>query len=143
MNTNAEILKSRTVVEPVIKQTEEPDDDGEYPLYDSYVKKNIVTKPFKDTSILEVDVMGKSPEQAQQIGYELAMSWTKGKHQFVVATHIDHAHIHTHIQKTLFESFKFKNTQVFVSTHSTQLSSVSKISSMNILSRKDAKFSTS
>ena len=49
------------------------------------------------------------------------------------------AHIHTHIQKTLFESFKFKNTQVFVSTHSTQLSSVSKISSMNILSRKDAK----
>ena len=38
-----------------------------------------------------------TPEQAQQIGYELAMSWTKGKHQFVVATHIDHAHIHTHI----------------------------------------------
>ena len=38
-----------------------------------------------------------TPEQAQQIGYALAMSWTKGKHQFVVATHIDHAHIHTHI----------------------------------------------
>lgn len=38
-----------------------------------------------------------TPEQAQQIGYELAMNWTKGKHQFVVATHIDHAHIHTHI----------------------------------------------
>lgn len=38
-----------------------------------------------------------TPEQAQQIGYELAMTWTKGKHQFVVATHIDHAHIHTHI----------------------------------------------
>lgn len=38
-----------------------------------------------------------TPEQAHQIGYELAMSWTKGKHQFVVATHIDHAHIHTHI----------------------------------------------
>ena len=38
-----------------------------------------------------------TPEQAQQIGYELAMTWTKGKHQFIVATHIDHAHIHTHI----------------------------------------------
>lgn len=38
-----------------------------------------------------------TPEKAQQIGYELAMSWTKGKHQFIVATHIDHAHIHTHI----------------------------------------------
>ncbi|MGY3915099.1 ATP-dependent nuclease [Aeromonas australiensis] len=49
------------------------------------------------------------------------------------------AHIHTHIQKTLFENFNFKNTQVFVSTHSTQISSVSNISSMSILSRKDAK----
>lgn len=49
------------------------------------------------------------------------------------------AHIHNHIQKTLFENFNFKNTQVFVSTHSTQLSSVSNISSMNILSRKDVR----
>lgn len=46
------------------------------------------------------------------------------------------AHIHNHIQKTLFDNFNFKNTQVFVSTHSTQISSVSKISSMNILSRQ-------
>lgn len=37
------------------------------------------------------------------------------------------AHIHNHIQKTLFDNFNFKNTQVFVSTHSTQISSVSKI----------------
>lgn len=49
------------------------------------------------------------------------------------------AHIHTHIQRTLFEHFNFQNTQVFVSTHSTQISSASKISSMNILSRKDYK----
>jgi predicted ATP-dependent endonuclease of OLD family len=49
------------------------------------------------------------------------------------------AHIHNHIQKTLFENFNFKNTQVFVSTHSTQISSASKISSMNILSRKEVK----
>ena len=46
------------------------------------------------------------------------------------------AHIHNHIQKTLFDNFNFKNTQVFVSTHSTQISSASKISAMNILSRK-------
>ena len=49
------------------------------------------------------------------------------------------AHIHNHIQKALFENFNFKNTQVFISTHSTQISSVSNISSMNILSRKDVK----
>jgi putative ATP-dependent endonuclease of the OLD family len=45
------------------------------------------------------------------------------------------AHIHTHIQKTLFNKLNANNTQVFVSTHSTHISSVSQISSMNILSR--------
>lgn len=46
------------------------------------------------------------------------------------------AHIHTHIQKTLFSSLKKKSsTQVIISTHSTHISSVSKISSVNILSR--------
>lgn len=66
MMTDAEILKSRNVVLPVIEKTEERDDDGELPDYESYVKKHIVTKPYKDTEILEVDVTGKSPEQAQK-----------------------------------------------------------------------------
>ena len=39
-----------------------------------------------------------SPEEANRIGYELAMKYTKGQHQFVVATHVDKAHIHTHIE---------------------------------------------
>lgn len=39
-----------------------------------------------------------SPELANQIGYELAMAFTKGKHQFVVSTHIDKKHIHNHIE---------------------------------------------
>ena len=52
------------------------------------------------------------PEDANKIGYELAMSFTKGRHAFVVATHIDKAHIHNHI---IFNSTsidcerKFKN----------------------------------
>jgi putative ATP-dependent endonuclease of the OLD family len=45
------------------------------------------------------------------------------------------AHVHTHIQKTLFNSLKENKTQVIISTHSTQISSVSKISRVNILSR--------
>ncbi|WP_159477979.1 ATP-dependent endonuclease [Dyadobacter sp. 3J3] len=45
------------------------------------------------------------------------------------------AHIHTHIQKTLFESLRENKTQVIISTHSTHISSVSKISSVNILAR--------
>lgn len=65
MNTHAEILKSRHVVIPVIQQTEE-EKDGKYPRYEDYVKSHIITKPYKDTEILEVDVTGKTPEQAQE-----------------------------------------------------------------------------
>ena len=39
-----------------------------------------------------------SPEEANRIGYELAMKFTGGQHQFVVSTHVDKAHIHTHIE---------------------------------------------
>jgi len=53
-----------------------------------------------------------TPEKAQQIGYELAMRFTKGKHQFIVATHVDKQHIHTHIlfnSTTMDGSRKFRN----------------------------------
>lgn len=49
------------------------------------------------------------------------------------------AHIHTHIKKTLFSNVSHINTQVFISTHSSQISSVSKISAVNVLSRKQSK----
>lgn len=45
------------------------------------------------------------------------------------------AHIHTHIQKTLFNNLKENKTQVIISTHSTHISSVCKISRLNVLSR--------
>ena len=51
-----------------------------------------------------------TPEKAQEIGYELAMSFTKGKYQFVVSTHTDHAHIHNHI---IFNSTSIDHTQKF------------------------------
>lgn len=46
------------------------------------------------------------------------------------------AHIHTHIQKTLFENQPTQRTQVILSTHSTQISSAAKIGSMNVLARR-------
>ncbi len=36
-------------------------------------------------------------EEANQIGYELGLAFTKGKHSFIVATHTDKSHIHSHI----------------------------------------------
>ena len=53
-----------------------------------------------------------TPEEANQVGYELAMRFTKGRHVFIVATHTDKAHIHNHIifnSTTLDCERKFKN----------------------------------
>ena len=51
-------------------------------------------------------------EEANQIGYETAMRWTKGKYQFFVCTHTDKSHLHNHIyfNSTAFDrSRKFHN----------------------------------
>jgi putative ATP-dependent endonuclease of OLD family len=45
------------------------------------------------------------------------------------------AHIHTHIQKTLFENLKYNDTQIIYSTHSPQISEVSNVVNMNILAK--------
>jgi len=53
-----------------------------------------------------------TPEEANKVGYETAMRWTKGKHAFIIATHIDKAHIHNHIiynSTTVDGSRKFDN----------------------------------
>ena len=39
-----------------------------------------------------------TPEDATELGYQLAMEFTEGQHQFVVATHTDRHHIHCHIE---------------------------------------------
>ncbi len=51
-----------------------------------------------------------TPELANKIGYELGMSFTKGNHAFIVATHIDKAHIHNHI---IFNSTTLDCTKKF------------------------------
>lgn len=38
-----------------------------------------------------------TPEEANKVGYETAMRFTKGNHAFVVATHTDREHIHNHV----------------------------------------------
>lgn len=53
-----------------------------------------------------------TPEEANQIGRELAMKLTKGKNAFIVCTHIDKHHIHNHIIVSSVDldcSRKFRN----------------------------------
>ncbi len=49
------------------------------------------------------------------------------------------AHIHTHIQKTLFDRLSYPDTQVIYSTHSTQISEVSNVENVNILGRNGSR----
>ncbi|MCD8367975.1 MAG: relaxase/mobilization nuclease domain-containing protein [Clostridiales bacterium] len=51
-----------------------------------------------------------TPEKANQIGYDLAMSLTKGNHAFIVCTHVDKQHIHSHI---IFNSTSLDCTRKF------------------------------
>ena len=53
-----------------------------------------------------------TPEEANRLGRELALRFTKGKFAFIVATHTDRAHIHNHIvfnSTSLDGTRKFKN----------------------------------
>ena len=53
-----------------------------------------------------------TPEEANQIGYDFASRFLKGKHAFFVCTHTDKTHIHNHIYWnaiTLDNKRKFRN----------------------------------
>lgn len=45
------------------------------------------------------------------------------------------AHIHTHIQKSLFDKLNYPNTQIIYSTHSSHISEVSNIKNVNVLGK--------
>ena len=49
-------------------------------------------------------------EEANKVGHELAMRFTKGKYAFIVATHTDREHIHNHI---IYNSTALDGTRKF------------------------------
>lgn len=51
-----------------------------------------------------------TPEEANKLGQELALRFTKGRYSFIVATHTDRAHIHNHI---VFNSTSMDGTRKF------------------------------
>lgn len=51
-----------------------------------------------------------TPEDANRLGHELALRFTKGQYSFIVATHTDRAHIHNHI---VFNSTAMDGTKKF------------------------------
>lgn len=47
--------------------------------------------------IQSFDIGEVTPEEAHEVGKQLADEWLKGKYEYVIATHIDKGHCHNHI----------------------------------------------
>lgn len=66
-------------------------------------RNNGVRQPGRDKEVLAYHIRQAfkpgeiTPEDANRIGCELAQRMTKGRYQFVVATHVDKNHIHNHV----------------------------------------------
>lgn len=77
--------------------------DAEFLLSKAKYKAITGREQKKDEDVLCYQIRQAFPpgeldaEAALQIGYELAMRWTKGKHAFFVVSHIDRPHPHCHI----------------------------------------------
>jgi len=67
----------------------------------------------------------------------LEFKYQKAKQSFANFLLIEEpeAHIHTHIQKTLFDKLNYSDTQIIYSTHSTYISEVSNVRNINILGK--------
>ena len=79
-------------------------------------RNNGVRQPGRDKEVLAYHIRQAfkpgeiSPEDANRIGYELAQRMTKGRYQFVVATHVDKNHIHNHV--IFFRCFRGRGAAV-------------------------------
>ncbi|MBQ8536535.1 MAG: relaxase/mobilization nuclease domain-containing protein, partial [Clostridia bacterium] len=77
--------------------------DAEFLLSKAKYKTVTGREQRRDTDVLCYQIRQSfkpgeiTPEEANRVGYETAMRWTKGRHAFFVATHTDKAHIHNHI----------------------------------------------
>ncbi|MUK66313.1 AAA family ATPase [Aliivibrio fischeri] len=72
----------------------------------------------------------------------LEFKYQQGKELFANFLLIEEpeAHIHTHIQKTLFDKVQYDNTQIIYTTHSTHISDVSNVESMNIIGKTSSSY---
>lgn len=92
--------------------------DAEFNLSKAKYKSITGREQKKDDNVIAYQIRQSfkpneiTPEEANQIGYELAMRWLKGNHAFFVATHVDKKHIHNHIyynSTSLDCTHKFRN----------------------------------
>lgn len=70
-----EILKSRSVLEPVIAELDMPEEKKEKLTVQDFAKSNLKIANTKGTDLIEVTAKGKSPEEAQKISADVVSSF--------------------------------------------------------------------
>ncbi|MHC1717143.1 MAG: GumC family protein [Acidaminococcaceae bacterium] len=118
MSTYAEILKSRSVIEPVIAATEEME-SGKNVSYENYVKERVMTTPIKNTEIMKVAFYASTPEiakKANELGIagflnrlnELSRTEQKMTKEFI-SGRVGEAQKELYNAETALQEFKEKN----------------------------------
>lgn len=75
-NNYMELMKSRTVLDPIIDEMDW-DDPKKKPDAKEFAKKYLDIKNTKGTNLIEVTAKGKTPEEAQQISQEVVDNFLK------------------------------------------------------------------
>lgn len=76
-NNYMELMKSRTVLDPIIDELYEGKDPEKKPDAAGFAKANLDIKNTKGTNLITVTAKGKTPEEAQQISKEVVDNFLK------------------------------------------------------------------
>jgi len=76
-NNYMELMKSRTVLDPIIDELYEGKDPDKKPDAAAFAKANLDIKNTKGTNLITVTAKGKTPEEAQQISQEVVDNFLK------------------------------------------------------------------
>ena len=74
-NNYMELMKSRTVLDPIIDELYEGKDPEKKPDAAGFAKSNLDIKNTKGTNLITVTAKGKTPEEAQQISKEVVYNF--------------------------------------------------------------------
>lgn len=76
-NNYMELMKTRTVLDPIIDELYEGKDPDKKPDAAGFAKSNLDIKNTKGTNLITVTAKGKTPEEAQQISQEVVDNFLK------------------------------------------------------------------
>lgn len=62
-----ELMKTNTVLQPIIDELDWPEDDKEFLTPEKFAKQNLKIENTKQTNLIKVTAKGKTPEEAQMI----------------------------------------------------------------------------